>query len=366
MIKNRIEKLASCMRASGLDGMLVCPSEELLFLTGYTPKMCERFQGLFVTAEGKCFFICNRIYEGEIKNAYGGAMQVYSWMDGESMTAAVGAALEPNGLAHKALGVNSTAPAFNTLDIARDCGVTFVNGLDVLEEARIIKTAAEADDLRKSAKITDDVFKMVIKFIRPGLKEADIKNFLLEKMSEAGGGKPWAIVASGANSSYPHYSGTERVIEELDMMILDFGCTVNGMFSDMSRTVFVGGITEEWRKIYGIVRKSLDAGSAAAVTGAFIPDIDKASRDIIENAGYGENFLNRLGHGIGYMIHEGPDIKKNNQRNLESGMAFSIEPGIYIAGKVGMRIENIVLATEEGNEVLNRSDMGVVICCGKI
>jgi Xaa-Pro dipeptidase len=168
-------------------------------------------------------------------------------------------------------------------------------------------------------------------------------------------------VASGPNSSYPHYHGSSREIEKQDVIILDFGCTVNGMFSDMSRTVFVGGITEEQKKIYGIVRQSNEAGEAAAVNGAFIPDVDKAARDIIDDAGYKECFINRLGHGIGYMIHEGPDIKKSNNRNLLPGMAFSIEPGIYIAGNVGMRIENIVLTTETGNEILNKSSKEIII-----
>jgi Xaa-Pro dipeptidase len=153
----------------------------------------------------------------------------------------------------------------------------------------------------------------------------------------------------------------ERVIEEQDMMILDFGCTYNGMFSDMSRTIFVGGITEKQKEIYAIVRAAYEAGAAAAVNGAFVPDVDKAARDIIDNAGYKECFINRLGHGIGYMIHEGPDIKKSNRRNLEPGMAFSIEPGIYIAGDVGMRVENIVMATEDGNEILNHSSKEIII-----
>ncbi|MCL2704281.1 MAG: Xaa-Pro peptidase family protein [Defluviitaleaceae bacterium] len=361
MDMTRINNLAEYLKKANLGGLLVCPSEELLFLTGFTPKMCERFQGLFVTSEGSCFFVCNLLYKGEINNAYKGMLTIYTWMDGELMTNAVYAALDDHNLIGKTLGVNSTAPAFNTLDIARDCGVTFVNGLGVLEEARIIKSPAEIEDLRGAARIADEVFTMALKFIKPGMVEADISRFLTEKMAELGGGKPWAIVASGPNSSYPHYTGSSRVIEKQDMMILDFGCTVNGMYSDMSRTVFVGGITDEQREIYAIVRESVDAGQAAAVTGAFIPDVDKVSRDIIEKAGYGECFLNRLGHGIGYMIHEGPDIKKNNRRSLEPGMAFSIEPGIYIAGKVGMRIEDIVVATEAGNEVLNRSSKEIII-----
>ncbi|MCL1975977.1 MAG: Xaa-Pro peptidase family protein [Firmicutes bacterium] len=361
MERTRIEKVAQEITKAGLGGLLVCPSEELLFLTGFTPMQCERFQGLFITASGSCFYVCNLLYKGEVENAFAGAFPVYTWMDGESMTETVGRVLNEYGLSGATLGTNSSAQAFNVLDIAADCGVSFVNGLAVLEEARIIKNEEEKEDLRRAARIADDVFTQVLSFIKPGLKELDIFNFLISKMTEAGGDKAWAIVASGPNSSYPHYHGVSRVIEEQDMMILDFGCTVNGMFSDMSRTVFVGDITEKQKEIYAIVRKSNEAGEAAAITGAYVPDVDKASRDIIDEAGYKECFVNRLGHGIGYMIHEGPDIKKSNRRNLEPGMAFSIEPGIYIAGDIGMRIENIVLTTEDGNEILNHSTKDIII-----
>jgi len=271
-------------------------------------------------------------------------------------------AFEKHGLQGSCvIGVNSSAQAFNIQEIAHKCSTYFFNGLPTLEEARIIKTEQEIADLRKAAALTDAAFTAVFQFIKPGQKESDILQFLSEHMTAGGGKNTWGIIASGPNSSYPHYHGTSRVIEPQDMMILDFGCTVNGMFSDMSRTIFVGAITDEQREIYNIVRRSQEAGEQAAVTGAYIPDIDKAARDIIEAHGYGENFFTRLGHGIGYMIHEAPDIKKNNNRKLEPGMAFSIEPGIYIAGKLGMRIENIVVATPDGNEVLNKSSKEIII-----
>ena len=361
MNQTRINNLAKQLQKANLGGMLICPSEELLFLAGFTPKMCERFQALFVTADGKTFFVCNLLYKGEVEKAFGPDVKVYTWLDGESMTDVVKQVLAENGMAGTTLGVNSTAPAFNVLEIARDCGVTCVNGVPIIEEARIIKTEQEINDLRKAAEITDAAFAAVLGFIKPGMKEADVMQFLSGHMSNAGGTDIWGIIASGPNSSYPHYHSYDRVIQEQDLMILDFGCRVNGLYSDMSRTIFIGGITDEQRKIYEIVRRSYEAGEGAAVTGAYIPDVDKVARDIIVAEGYGEAFLNRLGHGIGYMIHEAPDIKKNNHRKLEPGMAFSIEPGIYLAGIFGMRIENIVVATASGNEVLNKSSKDIII-----
>ncbi len=357
----RIGTLARYIKEARLGGMLVCPSAELLFLTGFSPMMCERFQGLFITDSGECFYICNKIYTHEIDRAFGGRLKIYSWEDGESMTDTVRKALVEHGLTGKTLGINSSAQGFNVLDIMEECGVRFVNGLGIVEEARIIKSDREVELLRRAAAMADEAFAGVLGFIRPGMTEADILGFLNERMTSLGGENFWGIVASGPNSSYPHYLGTSRKIEDRDLMILDFGCSCEGLYSDMSRTVFVGGITDEQRAVYGVVREAYEAGEAAAVGGAFIPDVDEASRGIIRKAGYGEYFFNRLGHGIGFMVHEAPDIKKNNRRNLLPGMAFSIEPGIYQAGKFGMRIENIVVATKNGNEVLNKASKEIII-----
>ena len=361
MRKEQIAKLASELKTAKLPGILVCPSEELLFLTGFTPMMCERFQGLFINDSGAFAYVCSKLYTGEIEHAYGDTMPIFQWMDGESMTDAVSKALEKLGLQGKNIGVNSTAPAFNTLKIEEECGIHFIPATDVLEEARIIKNEEEIQNLRDSAKVADAAFSDVIKFIKPGLKEADIKDFLSARMIERGGEKTWTLVATGPNSSFSHYLGTERVIEEQDIVLLDFGCVYKGMYSDMSRMVFVGGITEEQKKIYEIVLRANKASEAAAVTGAFIPDVDAAARDIITKEGYGDNFINRVGHGIGYMIHEGPYIVKNNKRNLLPGMAFSIEPGIVLPKKFGMRVEDIVLTTESGNEILNKSSTDIII-----
>ena len=360
MKKIFLDKLVSLMNANKLDAILVCPSEELGFLAGFTPMMCERFQGLFIKSSGDYFYVCNLLYVGELQHTFKD-MRIHSWFDGEFMSDVVYRILEKEGLAGKTIGVNSTAPAFNTLDIAAKANITFVNAKPLLEETRIIKTEEELSNLRFSASIVDKVFEEVIKFIKPGMKEEDIRTFLFSEMTKLGGAETSGIVATGPNSSYGHYRGGDRVIEQQDIVLLDYGCTYNGMWSDMSRMIFVGGISDENRKIYDICRKATEAAEAVCSEGAFIPDIDKAARDIIDTAGYKEYFDHRLGHGIGYMIHEGPDIKASNPRKLEKGMAFSIEPGINIPGKVGMRVEDIVAITGNGTEILNKAPHDLII-----
>jgi Xaa-Pro dipeptidase len=340
--------------------VLVCPSEELVFFAGFSPMMCKRFQGLFIKNDGSYFYLCNLLYAGEIKNHMSG-VEVYTWFDGDDMAVRIKEILDGEGLLNKTIGLNWAAPAFSVLDIADKTGIKFVNAKPLLEEMRIIKTDDEIENLRKAAAITDKVFSDLLEFIRPGMIEADVKGFIFSQMEKHGGTGPWAIVARGANSSFPHYQGSDGVIEKQDVILLDFGCTFNDMRSDMSRTIFVGGITDEQREVYDICRKSTEAGQAACFEGAFIPDIDRVCRDIITEAGYGEFFVNRVGHGIGYMGHEAPDIKASNPRRLEKGMCFSIEPGINLTGKFGMRIENIIAITENGAESLNKSTHEIVI-----
>jgi len=363
MRKAFVDRLTSLMKSDGLDAILVCPSEELKFLVGFTTKMCERFQGLFVKSDGSLFYLCNLIYTEEFKHELKD-VKVLSWFDGDFMVESVHEILKDEGLLGKTIGVNSTAPAFWTLDIAEKSGIKFINAKPLLEEMRIIKTDEELENLRISASITDKVFSDVIKFIKSGMKEAEVNDFITSEMMKHGGVDTWAIVASGPNSSFPHYRGRDRVIEKQDVVLLDFGCSYNDMCSDMSRMIFVGNPTDEQKKVYEICRKSTEAGEAACFEGAFIPDIDKASRDVIDESGYKEFFINRLGHGIGYMGHEAPDIKASNPRKLEKGMAFSIEPGINLPGKFGMRVEDIIAITENGMEILNKSTHDMVVVEG--
>ena len=354
------DKLVKVMNENELDAILVSPSEELKFLAGFSPKPCLRFQGLFIKSDGNCFYLCNLLYEGEIISCLPG-VKVYTWFDGDNMAEKISEILKSEGLTGKKIGVNSSTLAFSLLDIAEASSIKFVNAKPLMEEIRIIKTEAEIANLRAAAAINDEVFTEVIKFIRPGMKEAEIKSFLFSEMEKRGGVNTWAIVATGANSSFPHYGGDDGIVAEQDVLLLDFGCVYNNMCSDMSRTVFVGGITDEQKKVFEICRKATEAAQAACFEGAYIPDIDKAARDVITEAGYGKYFVNRVGHGIGYMIHEAPDIKASNPRKLEKGMCFSIEPGINLTGKFGMRIENIVAITSTGAEALNKSTHEIVV-----
>ena len=357
-----IEKLIEKMKEAELDAVLISPSAEMNFFIGVSPMQCERFQGLFVKADGEMFYVCNLLYGGEMKHELPESIPVYTWFDGEVMSEVVGKVLEEKGLKGKKIGVDSAAQAFNILDLMENAGVTFVNAKLLFEEVRIHKTHEELEGLRAAARLVDEVFNEVLGFVRPGMTEQDVKDFLFNKMTERGGYDLWAIVACGPNGSYPHYTGSSRTIAEKDVLLMDFGCTLNNMCADMTRTVFIGDATDREKELYRIVKASQETAEDMVKEGAFAPDIDAAARKVLGEYGYAETLINRVGHGIGYMIHEQPEIKASNPRKLEKGMAFSIEPGIYLAGDIGIRIEDIVVINEDGErEILNKSTKELII-----
>lgn len=357
-----LKKLIKCIQDSDLDAVLVCPGEEMEFLLGFRPMLCERFQGLFVKADGSLFYICNLLYQEELQKEFPESVPVYPWFDGEFMTEVVGRVLKEQGLLGKKIGVNSDAQAFNILEIMDKVDVVFSNAKPLLEEMRVRKDSEELEALKKSSRIVDQVFTEVQDVIRPGVSEKEVQDFLLERMSALGGKSPECIVGAGANSSYPHYNDNRGVIREQDVVLLDYGCTFNGLYSDMSRTVFVGGITPKQKECYELVRRANEAAEAMAEEGAWIPDIDKRAREVLDEKGYAKTLINRLGHGIGYTIHEAPDMKQSNPRKLERGMTFTIEPGIYLGGEFGIRIEDVVVINEQGQrEILNSSTKDLII-----
>lgn len=361
MKKQYLNKLMKLINKNNYDAAFIAPSEDMKFLIGHSPGLCERFQGLFATKEGKCFYICNYLTVDEMKKILGEKTKIYGWFDGEVFTEVVEKAFEENDLIGKKIAVNSTARAFNILEIMDKVNVIFTNGKPLMEEIRIIKSHDEIEGLKKSAMIADEVFTEILAFIKPGLKESDIQNKIINTFIQKGA-EPWTpIIASGLNSALPHYSGNDKIIQEKDIIIMDFGCKYNSLYSDMTRTVFVGGVTDEERKVYELVLKANIAGENKVKEGVLASDIDKTARQVIINGGYGQYFTTRLGHGIGFSGHEAPDIKGSNHRVLEKGMAFSIEPGIYIKDKFGVRIEDIVVISKNGREVINKSSKNIIV-----
>lgn len=235
--------------------------------------------------------------------------------------------------------------------------VEWLAASDLVETMRMLKDADELERIRTAVGIVDRTFAHVLPFLRPGVAERDIAIEIEHFMKKAGAEKEAfdTIVASGARSAMPHGRASAKRLEPGDFVTMDFGARWDGYHSDITRTVVIGQASDRHREIYGIVREAQEAGLRAVRAGVTGVDADAAARQIIAAAGYGDNFGHGLGHGLGRDIHDGGSLSPRSDITLAAGMVMTVEPGIYIDGWGGVRIEDDVVVTETGCEVLTRS-----------
>jgi Xaa-Pro dipeptidase len=362
MNQSFLERLVLQLKMKNIDAMLIVPSEELRLMIGLKPLLCERFQGLFVKQDGTYFYFCNLLSGDEVAQVLG-ADKVTTWFDNELFTDVLRNVLEKQGLIGKTIALNATARAFNIKRIESSIPVKFVDGKGLIEDANLIKDEKELQGLREASLIADQVMLRTIEFIRPGMLESEIVSFVEQAFMDEGCEPDFALVASGPNSALPHYTGASRRVLEEDLVLLDIGGKYHGFSSDTTRTIFVGTPSEKMRIVYGLVLRANLAGEDAAQIGKIVGELDKAARAVIEEAGYGQYFTTRVGHGIGYSTHEEPYINQISDKVLAPGMAFTIEPGIYMKDFFGIRIEDTVIMTENGLEILNHVDKALRIIC---
>ena len=225
-----------------------------------------------------------------------------------------------------------------------------------LAALRAVKTAEEIGAIRAAQDLADRVYGEVRPLIRAGVRELDIALEIETRLRRAGAGNAFdLIVASGPNGAKPHGHASERVIEDGDLVTIDMGARLNGYHSDMTRTVAVGTPSTEMTRVYRAVLEAEQAAVAAVRPGVKAADLDKLARDLLTRHGLGEAFAHSLGHGVGLEVHEGPGLRGSSEDVLEAGMVITIEPGAYLPGVGGVRIEDLVLVTESGYEVLSHS-----------
>lgn len=353
----RIERAFPLIKAAGLDALALAPSPDLEYLTGMAPHPGQRFNGLFLMADGRSFAVVSKIYFQEYRESLPPEVPVYDWGDEEWFFPTLARAFSDHRIREGAIiGFNDSIMAVDAIEIAERQKIRASNGWHTIAPLRLRKEPEEVACLRRAGEISDKALEALIPFIRPGCVEKDIRRKLLELLDDFGATSAAfsPIVARGENAAMPHYPGGEGILKERDSILIDFGCRYKGYFSDMTRTFFLGEPDEEIRKMYDIVLKSQSRGEELARPGITAESLDLAARSVIEEAGFGDFFNNRLGHGIGLAIHESPNIMRGNRQILSEGMSFSIEPGIYIPGKIGIRIENCVVVTPDGCEPLTR------------
>lgn len=333
----------------------------MYYLSGFEKELHDRHFFLVVPGDDQPFFFVPDIYREELQNST--SLENFEvWRSSEDPKEKLSRLLDSDD-AGKVLFSEEMSAKFvvDIIDVLPE--VEYGLADEVLEHLRLGKDEEEIEKIRESSKIADEVLNELREMRQQviGMTEDELAELINQKMFEKGGEKtPFNTVASsGPNGSKPHYEHGEKVIEEGEPVVLDFGCYKDHYPSDQTRTiVFDGEPSEKFKEVHEIVREAQQAAVEKVEPGVKAKEVDAAARKTIEDAGYGEEFIHRTGHGVGLDIHEPPYINQESERELEKGMVFSIEPGIYIEGKFGVRIEDLVYVTEEGCERLNKTERG--------
>ncbi|MBK6646250.1 MAG: aminopeptidase P family protein [Anaerolineales bacterium] len=360
MTRSRLDRLTASLLNSNLDAVILNPGPTLKYLTGINFHLMERPVVLFVSPGKDPVLV---LPELELPKVDLFPYKVQGIAYGENPSGwddAFRKAAQALGLDAKRIGVEPRQ--LRLLEFrhvkAGAPEADFPDATDVLAELRLRKDKAEVDAMRRAVKIAQDALEAVIPQIKVGMTEREVASELVMQLLKHGSESemPFApIVSAGPNSANPHASPTDRKLQTGDLLVVDWGAAYDGYISDLTRTFAVGEVDEEYKMIHRIVQDANAAGRAAAKPGVPCADVDKAARDVIEKAGYGKFFTHRTGHGIGMEGHEAPYMRGDNMQVLEPGMAFTVEPGIYLLGRNGVRIEDNMVISESGAESL--SDM---------
>jgi D-alanyl-D-alanine dipeptidase len=358
---DRIRRAGEEAAARELDALVVSPSADLAYLTGYDPMPLPR-PTLLVLRPGRDPVLLVPELERALAAAspVGGHLALVPWRDGSDPYAAAADLLA--GAAR--IAVADRLWAIHLLGLQRELpDAAFSPASAVLGHLRAVKDEHELNTLRRAGRAADETFRQIVALPFQGRSEEDVGHDLAELLVRNGHVRAdFTIVASGPNAASPHHEPGRRTILPRDAVVMDFGGELAGYFSDTTRTVVVSDPPEGFEQAYTVVREAQAAAVEAVRPGVEAQEIDRAARAIIDAAGYGEWFIHRTGHGIGLEVHEPPYLVEGDATILEPGITFSVEPGIYLEGRFGIRIEDIVAVTPDGVERLNLStrDLQVV------
>lgn len=352
---DHIAKITAQLPEHGLDAMLVTSAPGERYAVGF-----EGEGWVLVSRDGARYSTDGRYIEAARQQVTGA--EIVLTERGQSHLALAREEIRRRGL--KRVGFESGRVSADELGRWKDslpCELVAAQGL--LDGLRAAKDEEELARMRQAQRITDEAFREILNFIRPGLTEQDVAARLVYELLRRGGRKVSfdPIVAAGANGSMPHAVPGETVIQPGMFVTMDFGCVYEGYCSDMTRTVAVGQPTEEMERVYHTVLEAQRAGIAAARAGVTGSEVDRAARQVIQQAGYGAFFSHSFGHSLGLEIHESPNASPSEQSVLPTGAVISAEPGIYLPGRFGVRIEDVLVLREGGCEDITHSPKNLIV-----
>ncbi len=356
-----LDRAREAMVAAGVDALLIGPGADLRYLTGYRALPLERLTLLVARADGRHGLVVPTLERPRAEDA--GAAALVELVDvGETDDPFAAAAALLDGLEGARLGVGDQLWSTFLLGLQSVLpGASWGRASTVTRELRMRKTPEEVDTLRRAGQAIDRVHRRVPELLRPGRSEAevgrDIADLILAEGHEA---VAFVIIGSGPNGASPHHEIGDRVLADGDAVVVDIGGTVDGYHSDCTRNYVLGAPPDGYDDVHRALEDAQAAACDAVRAGITAAEVDAVARRRLAGAGYGERFVHRTGHGIGLDGHEEPFIVAGNDLALEPGMTFSIEPGVYLPGRFGTRIEDIVVVTGDGCERLNTLDRGVV------
>jgi Xaa-Pro dipeptidase len=355
-LRARVAKAQAIMREEGIDALHLDSSTSCLYFTGLRFKLTERLHGVLIPAEGELVYISPAFEEAKLRTMMRLPGEVRCWEEHESPTGLVIDTLAGMGLRRGTLAVDPATPFF-TFDGLRKAGnsFSFVNGAAVTARCRIVKSPAEIALIARAMALTLEVHKAAARILREGITTTEVADFVSRAHVKLGTDMApnVSIVLFGEPTAYPHGVPYPQTLKSGDMVLLDFGATLHGYQSDLTRTYVFGEPNARQREIWDVEKRATEAAFAAARIGATCESVDAAARAVIEAAGLGPGYAlpglpHRTGHGIGLDVHEEPYIVKGDRTALAPGMCFSNEPTICIYGEFGVRLEDHIYMTGEG------------------
>jgi Xaa-Pro dipeptidase len=368
MNAQRLVRLNGLQRAAGIDCVAIVPGANLLYFTGVHYHLSERpIIALFPAAPGARpallvpGFEAGKALHGPVPIDW----RVYSYMDGQDPQDLADQAVRDLGLDHCRIGVEPTQMRVleSTLLAHQAPNAKIVSAADLLKQMRMVKEADEIARMRRAAKVPERVLAEAIRRIRPGMTEREVAGIFMAVSFEQNPQEPASppLVQTGLSAAFPHAFAGGRAVQPGDLMVIDFGAVVDDYGSDITRSIAIGEPGDEMKRVYEVVKQANAAGRAAVRPGILAEDVDRAARDVIERAGYGQYFTHRTGHGLGLEGHEAPYMVKGDKTVLQPGMTFTVEPGIYIEGQGGVRIEDDMVVTADGGESLTTFSRDLIV-----
>jgi Xaa-Pro dipeptidase len=360
MPSTRLEGLHTALAQGDLDAVMLNAGPTLVYLTGLHFHLSERPVVLLVAQDKSPVIVLPELEMLKV-DMIPYTVTAFPYGENPSQWEAVfRKAVISLGLDGKKIGVEPRQLRLLEFQYVRDAALEadFPDASEALSSLRLCKDKVEIESMRRAVKVAQDALKATLPSIKIGMTEKEIEAELTVQLLKHGSGPelPFTpIVSSGPNSANPHASPSNRKLQPGDLLVVDWGATVDGYISDLTRTFGVGEVEAEFQKIATIVLRANEAGRSAGRPGVPCANVDKAARNVIEQAGYGVYFTHRTGHGIGMEAHEQPYMRNDNMQMLYPGMVYTVEPGIYLPDRGGVRIEDNVVVTKDGVEVL--SDM---------